>query len=184
MDALQKTLRALLRSSRHPNRVSGLGKRASELSSRADFSVARLWRNSLRLSSWCRSLWPPVFWLHLWNPSPQLGKFCQTLVIGKPTASSLPPPLQGLWFPSCVPLTCVWPQLAHSQVSPAHPAHALLTPAPPTAVWRTLPSSILSTCCKSRGPVAAGTVGSWEVFQKLVVRAPSYWLRLSETWGW
>lgn len=45
---------------------------------------------------------------------------------------------------------------------------------------QTLLSSILSTCRKSWGPVAASTAVSWAVFQKLVVRAPSYCLRLNE----
>ena len=45
------------------------------------------------------------------------------------------------------------------------------------------PSPIPSTWRRSWEPVEAGTVGSWAVFQKLVVRAPCYCLRLNEARG-
>lgn len=65
----------LLTNSEPPNIIGCLGEYASNLSSRAEFLFARLCRNSLILSSQSRSLWPPVFWLQLWNPSASYGRF-------------------------------------------------------------------------------------------------------------
>lgn len=76
-----------------------------------------------------------------------------------------------LWFPSCGLLTCIWPQLVSSHVSPAHLASALPVSAPPRAVLANPAlihpehvSQVMGTCCSRH-------CGSWALFQKLLVRA-------------
>lgn len=72
------------------------------------------------------------------------------------------------------PLTCFF----------CHHASAALTSAPLQQCLRNLLSSLLCTCCGSWGPVAAGIVGNWAVFQGVVVGASGYCLSLNEAWGW